>query len=139
MFLQYPPSKNLFLYCPGHAGVKGNDGADRLAGKATITSGLLLGRSEVLRDRRHYLRAQSQAITPQIIRRREAWKAEGLDDLHWKDERGPSSIKRTSAGTVSMTTLWKLLRGWMGHIIMGFSERKDTILSGTEVQRLSIH
>ena len=34
--------KLLWVYCPGHAGVKGNDRADRLAGKATLTSGLLL-------------------------------------------------------------------------------------------------
>ena len=39
--------KLLWVYCPGHAGVKGNDRADRLAGKATLTSGLLLGRSGV--------------------------------------------------------------------------------------------
>ena len=46
--------KLLWVYCPGHAGVKGNDGADRLAGKATLTSGVLLGISEVLRSLRHY-------------------------------------------------------------------------------------
>ena len=33
--------KLLWVYCPGHVGVKGNDRADRLAGKATFTSGLL--------------------------------------------------------------------------------------------------
>ena len=32
--------KHLWLYSPGHAGVKWNDRADRLAGKATLTSGL---------------------------------------------------------------------------------------------------
>ena len=37
--------KLLPVYCPGDAGVKGNDRADRLAGKATLTSGLLLGKS----------------------------------------------------------------------------------------------
>ena len=52
--------KLLWVYCPGHAGVKGNNRADRLAGKATLTSGLILGRSEVLRSLRHYLQAQSQ-------------------------------------------------------------------------------
>ena len=52
--------KLLWVYCPGHAGVKGNDRTDRLVGKATLTSGLLLGRSEVLSSLRHYLRAQSQ-------------------------------------------------------------------------------
>ena len=50
----------LWVYCPGHAEVKGNDRADRLANKATLTSALLLGRYEVLRSLRHYLRAQSQ-------------------------------------------------------------------------------
>ena len=50
--------KLLWVYRSGHAGVKGNDRADRLAGKATLTSGLLLERSEVLRSLRHYLRAQ---------------------------------------------------------------------------------
>jgi len=52
--------KLLWVYCPGHAGVNGNDRADRLAGKATLTSGLLFGRYEVLRSLRHYMRAQSQ-------------------------------------------------------------------------------
>ena len=52
--------KLLWVYCPGHAGVNGNDRADRPAGKATLTSGSFLGRTEVLRSLRHYLRAQSQ-------------------------------------------------------------------------------
>ena len=49
--------KLLRVYCPGHAGVKGNDRAYRLAGKAALASGMLLGRSEVMRSLRHYLRA----------------------------------------------------------------------------------
>ena len=36
------------------AGVKGNDRAGGLAGQVTVTSGLRLGRSEVLRILRHY-------------------------------------------------------------------------------------
>ena len=52
--------KLLWVYCPGHARVKGNDRADRLAGTAALKSGLLLGRSEVLRSLRHYLRVQNQ-------------------------------------------------------------------------------
>ena len=54
------PRKLLWVYCPGHAGMTGNDQADRLAGKATLTSGLLLKISEVLRSLRHHLRTQSQ-------------------------------------------------------------------------------
>ena len=56
--------KLLWVYSPGHAGVKGDDRADRLAGKVTIISGLRLGRSEVLRSFRQYLRAQSQGNHP---------------------------------------------------------------------------
>ena len=52
--------KLLLVCCIVHAGVKGNGRADRLSGKATLTSGLRLRRSEVLRSLRHYLRAHSQ-------------------------------------------------------------------------------
>ena len=38
----------LWIYCPGHAGVSGNERADRLANTADITSGLQLDRVEVL-------------------------------------------------------------------------------------------
>jgi len=61
--------KLLWLYCPGHAGVKGNDRADRLADKAAVTSGLFFGRSEVLRSLRHYLRTQSQGLGHHTIHR----------------------------------------------------------------------
>ena len=72
----------------------GNDRAERLAGKATLTSGLLLRRSEVLRS---FTTCEHKAkgITPSIAWRREAWKEEALDYLPWKDERGPSSIRQT--------------------------------------------
>ena len=52
--------KIMWVYCPGHAGAKRNDRADRLAEEATITGGLHLGRSEVVRSLRHSLRAQNQ-------------------------------------------------------------------------------
>ena len=62
--VRHPPSKTYVgVYSPLHAGVKckWNDRAVRLAGKATITGGLLPGRSEVLRSLRHNpLRPQSQ-------------------------------------------------------------------------------
>ena len=47
--------KLLWVYWPGHAGVKGNERADRLAGNATTTTGLRLGRLEVLRAVRQHL------------------------------------------------------------------------------------
>ena len=59
-----------------HARVKGNDQADRLAGKATLTSGLLLRRFEVFKSLRHHLRAQSQGHHP-INRLEERGKERG--------------------------------------------------------------
>ena len=54
------PLNFLWIYCPWYTGVKGNNRADRLEGKATITNGVRLGRSDVLRSLIHYLRAESQ-------------------------------------------------------------------------------
>ena len=45
----------LWTYCPGHAGVSGNERADRLASTTDITSGLQLGRAEVIRGLRNFL------------------------------------------------------------------------------------
>ena len=99
--------KLLWVYCLGHAGLKGNDRVDGMAGKATLTSGLLLGRSETLRSTTCGHKATG--ITPSIAWRREALKEEALDDLPSKDERGPSSIGRTLE-PFSKATLGKLLR-----------------------------
>ena len=45
----------LWIYCPGHVRVSGNERADRLASTADITSGLQLGRAEVLRGLKNFL------------------------------------------------------------------------------------
>ena len=103
-------------YCPGHARVKGNDRADRLAGKATLASGLLLGRSEVLRNLRHYLQAQSQG---HLDDRRSSLKG-----------RERTVVNQTNTGTVSKATSGKILRDGVERY-MGFSEHIDTILNWT--------
>ena len=38
----------LWIYCPGHAGLSGNEREDRLASTADTASGLQLGMAEVL-------------------------------------------------------------------------------------------
>ena len=43
------------ICCPGHVRISGNERADRLARIADITSGLQLGRAEVLRGLRNFL------------------------------------------------------------------------------------
>ena len=94
--------KRMWLYCPGHAGVKGNDRGDKLAVKA-------LGRSEVLRSLRHYLRAQSQGrhtidrLEERGMERRSARRS-SLKEREW------AVVCQTNNGTVSKATLGKLLR-----------------------------
>ena len=114
--------RKLLRVCyPGHAGVQGNDRADRLAGKATLTSGLLLGRSEVLRSLRHYLQAQSQGHhttdrpEERCVERGSARRSslKGRSDEHWnrfKGNVGETSERRDGAH-------------------MGFSDRIYTILN----------
>ena len=47
--------RRLWIYCHGHAGVRGNERADRQASTADITPGLQLGRAEVFRGFRKIL------------------------------------------------------------------------------------
>ena len=98
-----------WVYCPGHAGVKGNVLADRLAGKAAFTSGLLLGRSEVLRSLRYYLRARRQAHHT-IDRLEERGVERGSARRPSVKGRERAIVSQTNIVTVSKATLGKLLR-----------------------------
>ena len=108
--------------------MKENDRADRLARKATLTGGLLLGRSEVVRSLRHYLRAQSQGHHT-IDRLEERGVERGSARRSSVKARERAIVNQTNIGTVSKATLGKLLRDKVERIIMGFSERIDTILN----------
>ena len=101
--------KLLSVYCPGHAGVKENDRAVRLEGKATLTSGLLLGRSMALRSLRHYLRAQIQGHHS-IDRLEERGVETGGARRASLKGRERAIVNQTNIGTVSKATLGKLLR-----------------------------
>ena len=71
-------------------------------------------------------------ITPSITRRREAWKEKALDDLPWKDERGPSSVRRTLE--LFQRQRWEIAERRGGeYTIIGFSEWTDTVLNWTEL------
>ena len=85
--------KLLWVYCR-----KGNDRADRLAGKATLTSGLRLGRFEVLRSLRHYLRAQSQGHHT-IDRLEERGVESGSATRSPLKERERAFVNQTNIGT----------------------------------------
>ena len=88
---------------------QGSDRADRLAGKATLTGGSLLGRSEVLRSLRHYLRAQSQGHHT-IGHLEERGMGRGSARRSSLKGREMAIVNQTNIGTVSKATLRKFLR-----------------------------
>ena len=100
--------------------MKGNDRADRLAGKATLSSGLLRGRSQVLKSLRHYLRAQSQGHHT-VYRMEGTGIHIGSDIRSFLKGRERAIVNETSVGTVLKATLGKRERDGM--------ERKLVFLS----------
>ena len=104
--------KLLWVYCPGHAGAKGNDRADQLAGKAIITTGLRLGRSDVLRAVRQHLQQlednQEHHHSVDRLLERDIQKGSGrLSTLRGRER---AVVNQTNIGTVSKATLGKLLK-----------------------------
>ena len=99
----------LWIYCPGHAGVSGNERADRLAGTADITSGLLLGRAEVLRGLRSFL-SKSKPEHHSIERLKERGVEKGSGRLSALGGRERSVSNQMNIGTISRATLGRLPR-----------------------------
>ena len=87
----------LWVYCSGHAGVKGNDREDTLVGKV----------NEVLRSSKHFLQAQSQDITPSIAWNREARKEEALRGLPCKTKQNKQKTTKQRSKCWPATLLKK--------------------------------
>ena len=106
------PLKLLWVYCPWHAGVKGNNQADRRAGTGSLTSGLFLEDLECWGALDTTCRYKAKDITPSITWRREVWKEEELDG---KRRTRQSFLKgweraianQTNTGTASLGTYWE--------------------------------
>ena len=80
-----------------------------LTEKATLASGLLLGRSEVLGSLRHYLRAQSQRHhTIDFLEERGVERGSARQSS--LEGRKSAIVNQTNIGTVLKATLGKLLR-----------------------------
>ena len=99
----------LWIYCPGHAGVNGNERAGRLASTADITSGLQLGRAEVLRGLRNFLNTDKpEHHSTDRLKERRVEKGSGRHSTPQGRER--SVFNQTNIDTVSRATLGRLLR-----------------------------
>ena len=101
--------KLLWIYCPGHAGVSGNERADRLASTADITSGLQLGRAGVLRGLRNFL-STDKPEHHSIDRLKERGVEKGSGRHSTLQGRERSVFNQTNIGTVSRATWGRLLR-----------------------------
>ena len=99
----------LWIYCPGHAGVSGNERADRLASTADITSGLQLGRAKVLRGLRNFFNAD-KAENHSTDRPKERGVEKGSDRTPTLQDRQQSVFNQANVGTVLKATLGRLLR-----------------------------
>ena len=105
----WPEPKLLWIYCPGHAGVSGNERADKLASAADITSGLQLGRAEVLRGLRNFLNTDKpEHHSTDHLKERGVEKGSSRHSTHQGRER--SVFNQANIGTVSRATLGRLLR-----------------------------
>ena len=80
--------------------MKGNDRADSLAETAALASGLVFGRSKVLRNLRHRLRAQSQGHHT-IGRPEERGVERGNARRSYLKGRERAIVSQTNIGTVS--------------------------------------
>ena len=99
----------LWIYCPGHVGVSGNERADRLANTADMTSGLHLGRAEVLRGLRDFLNMDNpEHHSIDHLKERGVEKGNGRHSTLQGRER--SVFNQTNIGTFSRETLGRLLR-----------------------------
>ena len=99
----------LWVYCPGHAGVSGNERADRLTSTADIASGLQLGKAGVLRGLRNFLNADMpEHHSTDRLKERGVEKGSGRYSTLRGRER--SVFDQTNIGTVSRATLGRLLR-----------------------------
>ena len=99
----------LLTHCPGHARVSRDGRADRLASTADITSGLQLGRVEVLRGLRHFLN-MDRPEHHSIDRLKERGVDEGRGEHSTHRGQEQSVFNQANIGSVSRATLERLLR-----------------------------
>ena len=100
-----------WIFCPGHAGVCGNERADKLAGSAAIEGGLTLDPPTVLSTVRDHLASsrEDESFTKEMLVEKGVKFGEGRKS----DLRGPARrlSNQLMMETVSMPTLrWTLLR-----------------------------
>ena len=115
----------LWIYCPGHAGVSGNERVDRLTSTADITPGLQLGRAEVLRGLRNFLNTDKPEHHS-IDRLKERGVEKGSGRYSTLQGRERSVFNQANIGTVSRASLGRLLRDGAERVLAFLSATMPT-------------
>ena len=112
----------LWIYCPCHAGISGNERADRLANTANITTGLQLGRAEVLRGLRNFQNMDIPEHHSIGYQKEKEWRKEAVNIAPSEVGRKRSVFNQTNIGTVFEVNFRKTSER-RSRARMGISER----------------
>src|SRR5579871_6638699 len=100
----------LWIYCPGHAGVRGNERADSLASRAPIMGDITMDKSNVLRSLHdHFLRGVTVLDEDAILRFRKFGIRPGEGRTKRLRGRVRSVSNQRATRTISMHTLRHVL------------------------------
>ena len=100
----------LWIYCPGHAGVRGNERADSLASRAPIIGDITMDKKDVLKSLYdHFLRKDTVLEEDAICRFREFGIRPGESRTSRLRGRVRSESNQRATGTISMHTLRHVL------------------------------
>ena len=107
------------MYCPGHAGVQGNEVADNLAGRALVDGEVKLDKPEVMQRLYTHL-AQAEEIEwtthYSIVRMKDLGVRKGDARKSRLAGRARRLQNQPATGTISMYTLRGILRRGTEHI-----------------------
>ena len=119
--------RRLWIYCPWHAGVSGNERTYRLASTADITSGLQLGRAEVFRGLKNFLNMDKPEhhSTNRLKERGEEKRSGRYSTLRGRERSCVQPDEHWHCFEVSLGVTVER----RGGARMGLSERYDAILS----------
>ena len=108
-----------WIFCPGHAGVKGNEAADNLAGQALIENDIKLDKAEVLKLLTEKLREEeetTQHVYHGVERMKELNKKKGEGRKSQLSGRMRRIYNQLSTGTISVYTLQSILKRGTEHV-----------------------
>ncbi|BFZ17186.1 hypothetical protein BsWGS_20225 [Bradybaena similaris] len=107
-----------FIFVPGHAGVVGNERADRLAGTAAVSEGQPMDRSDIICALRELGRNEDLQAhpSPSIDRMHEMGLTMGAARKERYNNPTRRFINQQRTGTISRWTLLELLQGRSEHL-----------------------